>query len=295
MSRGSTSTPTTPPAPGPGAFFVVEGAGFATGRPNRVRVQALDRTERWLVVGSDRPIELMTAEFRSAGRCSRAGDTGPLEHVVAGLALAGLPGWILEAEHPDLPLLDGSASVWFDSARSLARSGARVRTEPVARDVETLRSERGGSLSGRVAGEFHLEVAWTRGPEGPEVWRGGLEEIAQVVAARTFIDLDVYLAIRAQGGLAGADVRSGRLLRGAAPLDEAAIAFARELGVDPEARVWTGGPPRMEAECAAHKALDLVGDILLWLGYLPCMDVVACDAGHALHHRFGARLRQDLT
>lgn len=295
MSPGSHATPRTPPAPRPGAFFVVEGAGFATGRPNRVRVSALDRRERWLVVGSDAAVDLATAEFRSAGRCSRTGDTGPLEHVVAGLALAGLPGWILEADHHDLPLLDGSASAWYASARSLAGEGATVRTEPVVRDVETLRSDRGGTISGKIARDFHLEVAWTRGPEGPEVWRGGLGELAQVVAARTFIDLDVYLAIRAQGGLSGTDIHSGRLLRGRSPLDEDAIAFAREVGADPDAPVWTGGPPRMEAECAAHKALDLVGDILLWLGYLPCMDVVACDAGHALHHRFGARLRQDLT
>ena len=295
MSPASQPTPRTPPAPRPGASFVVEGKGFATGRPNVVRVSALDRRERWLAVGDDAAVDLATSDFHSAGRCSRLGATGPLEHVVAGLALAGLPGWILEADHPDLPLLDGSAAVWYDAARSLVRSGDDVPTGPVGRDVETLRSDRGGSISGRAAGTFRLEVSWSRGPDGPEVWRGGLEDLAGVVGARTFIDLEVYLAFRAQGDLAGTDVHSGRLLRGGSPLDDGALAFARELGVDPEARVWTGGPPRMEAECAAHKALDLVGDILLWLGYLPCMDVVASDAGHALHHKFGARLRQDLT
>lgn len=274
---------------------MVEGAGFATGVANRVRVRALQGRERWLSVAGTAPVQLSGAEFRSSGRCSRCGEVGPLEHVAAGLALAGLDGWILEAEHPDLPLLDGSASPWFASASDLVQGSGRVPTGPAARDVETLRNERGGVLEGRLSGSFHLEVSWTRGPDGPEVWRGGLEDLHRIVGARTFIDLELYLAIRAQGGLAGTDVHSGRLLRGDASLDPAALAFANELGVDPASRVWTGGPPRMEAECAAHKALDLVGDILLWLGYLPCMDVVARDAGHALHHRFGARLRQDLT
>lgn len=283
----------TPPAPRPGAFFVVEGAGFATGRPNHLRVQALDQPRRWLRLEGRDAVDLSGGVFRSAGRCSRLEDAGPLEHIAAGLAIAGMPGWILDAAHPDFPLLDGSAKIWYEAARKIALPGDALRVLPAPRDVGPLRNDRGGSISATVADRFQLRVSWSRGPDGPEVWCGGLEDLADIVGARTFIDLEVYLSIRARGDLAGTDVHSGRLLRGAMAMDEASLAFARELGVDPMANVWTGGPPRMEGECAAHKALDLVGDILLWLGYLPCLDVVACDAGHALHHEFGARLRQD--
>lgn len=293
MIPESSATSTTPPAAGPGAFFVVEGKGFATGRDNRVRVRALDQPRRLLSVDGRNTEDLSDSVFRSSGRCSRLGDTGPLEHIAAGLAIAGLPGWILEADHSDLPLLDGSAKVWYEAAKAIARPGSSIRTERASRDVPTLRNDRGGHLSARIAERFRLHVSWTRGPDGPEVWQGGLEDLVEVVGARTFIDVGVYLSFRAKGDLSGTDVGSGRLLRGSALLDETSLAFARELGVDPESRVWTGGPARMDAECAAHKALDLVGDILLWLGYLPCLDVVACDAGHALHHEFGARLRQD--
>jgi UDP-3-O-[3-hydroxymyristoyl] N-acetylglucosamine deacetylase len=293
MSSESSVTSTTPPAPGPGAFFVVEGVGFATGRANRVRVHALDHPRRSLKLDGGDPVDLSRSTFHSSGRCSRLGDTGPLEHIAAGLAIAGVQGWVLEAEHSDLPLLDGSAKVWYEAAKGIAKPGAAILSRPVSREVETLRNDRGGSIVGTVADRFRLRVVWSRGPEGPETWTGGIEDLAGIVGARTFIDLHLYLSIRARGDLKGTDVHSGRLLKGETPLDDACLDFARELGVDPRSRVWTGGPERMAGECAAHKALDLVGDILLWLGYLPCLDVVACDAGHALHHEFGARLRQD--
>jgi UDP-3-O-acyl-N-acetylglucosamine deacetylase len=67
--------------------------------------------------------------------------------------------------------------------------------------------------------------------------------------------------------------------------------MAKERGVDPEAVVWSGGLERMENECAAHKALDLIGDIGVWIGYLPSLSIRARDTGHELHHLLGRALR----
>jgi len=285
----------TPPTSGSGAFFVVEGPGFATGAANRVQVEVLSGDERWLSVGSGPARRLQDMEFASAGRCSRGDGAGPLEHLSAGFGIAGLRGWHVRADHPDLPLLDGSARTWYDAARPHGSGRCEVRN-PEWSDLpaEPLRNERGGWLAARPSERFHLDVSWSAGPEGPERWVGNRDALTEIVGARTFIDLDVYLAFRAQGQIAGADARSGRLLRGRTDLGPEAEALARDLGVDPRSPVWTGGPARMPDECAAHKALDLVGDILLWLGYLPCLEVIAHDAGHALHHRLGARLRAGL-
>lgn len=286
----------TPPTRGSGAFFVVDGPGFATGLANRVHVEVLAGEERWLSVGSGAPHRLDDLEFASAGRCSRGDGAGPLEHLSAGFGIAGLRGWHVRADHPDLPLLDGSAKSWYDAARPHGSGRCPVREAgTLVLPGEPLRNERGGWIEVRPSERFHLDATWSAGAEGPERWTGDRDALTEIVAARTFIDLDVYLAFRAQGQIAGADADSGRLLRGRSDLGHEAAALARELGVDPRSPVWTGGPARMPDECAAHKALDLVGDILLWLGYLPCLEVTAHDAGHALHHRLGAQLRAGLA
>lgn len=281
----------TPPAARPGAFFMVEGKGFATGRFNRVRVDALDLPERWLSIGTRRSRPLDELEFLANGRCSRAGDVGPLEHVAAGLGIAGLEGWHLRAEHFDLPLLDGSALAWFEGARRVG-TGRIPRRSWSDRAVDiSLVGER-GSLTARSAESFRLEVVWTEGPEGAEQWNGGIDDLRKLVGARTFIDVDTFIESRRHGELGGADVASGRLLRGLRPVDESALELASSIGVDPTRQVWTGGNERVASECAAHKALDLVGDLLLWLGHLPDLHIVARDAGHTLHHRLGSQLRR---
>lgn len=282
----------TPPAARPGAFFMVEGNGFATGRYNRVRIDALDVPERWLTVGMRRPCRLDAVEFHGTGRCSSTGDTGPMEHVAAGLGIAGLEGWHMRAEHFDLPLLDGSALAWYEGARRVGGGRLQSRSWEGVDVEESLEGERRGTLMARSSDRFHLDVRWTDGPEGEERWEGGIGDLPHLVGARTFIDIDTFIESRRHGELGGASVDSGRLLKGSRPVDETALELASQIGADPHRLVWTGGEERVRCECAAHKALDLVGDILLWLGYLPSLHIEACDAGHTLHHRLGARLRR---
>ncbi len=291
MTSGPSGSIPTPPAPRPGAFFVVEGKGFATARPNRVAVEFRPGSGRTLRIGEGREIPLDGQDLSAEGRCSRAGGVGPLEHMVAGLAIAGWEGWMAHAEHPDLPLLDGSAEPWFLGARSGGGMGIVPVREIQLPDGAWCAADRRGRIEVRSSGRFRLEVRWKRGPLGPERWSGGAEDLEHIVPARTFIEVGAFLDARSAGLLTGVDLHSGRLLASPDHLDSQALALAEEIGVAPERKVWTGGAERMADECAAHKALDLVGDILLWLGYLPRLDVIAIDAGHVLHHRLGKALR----
>jgi len=65
----------------------------------------------------------------------------------------------------------------------------------------------------------------------------------------------------------------------------------RREGLSLDGPVWSGGRERMPMECAAHKALDLVGDIGCAIGYLPALRITARDAGHALHAMLCRALR----
>lgn len=229
----------------------------------------------------------------AGGRCTSSAGVGPLEHLSAAALASGVSGWILEVEHGDLPIFDGSAAIWIEA---FAHEGFPRRpdsTESIGLSCGHWVSERGGVLEAEPSDRFRVRVEWTRGPHGTEVWEGGAQELAGILGARTFVTAKEYSAACQAGMLKGTGPSSGRLLRGDA-VPESALALARELGVDPVERVWTGGPERVPDECAAHKAIDLAGDIGVWIGYLPPLSVFARDAGHELHHLLGRALRDAL-
>jgi len=287
------SDPTdSPPKPSPsGAAFSLAGPGFHTGRWNRVRLfPGEDASGRFRSGGGSLPIWGMASNPVAEGRSTRSHGVGPLEHLSVAALVAGIGGWTLEADHPDLPLFDGSALPW---AWLFARGGfpAPPRTEASLDVSGCWNSPRGGLLEVEPSRRFELQVEWTHGPFGPERWSGGVSDLEGVLPARTFVDGDEWLAARDAGWLQGTGPANGRLLRGRDP-SLRAMDLADGLGADRDALVWSGGPERMANECAAHKALDLVGDIGVWIGYLPALSIRARDAGHDLHHRLGRVLRE---
>jgi UDP-3-O-[3-hydroxymyristoyl] N-acetylglucosamine deacetylase len=212
-----------------------------------------------------------------------------LEHLSAAAAILGVPGWVLEAQHADLPLFDGSARVWAKWMEKLVRETLachHLELSPVS-----WRGRHRGHLEAQAASEFHLEVEWSAGPFGPERWEGGFSDLPGILGARTFIEAGDWWMARRRGLLHGIDPGSGRLLAGPIALPEIALEELRREGIEPRGRVWTGGDERIPDECAAHKALDLVGDIACAIGYLPALRIVARDAGHTLHAKLGQALR----
>ncbi len=276
--------------PPSGAAFSLAGRGFHTGRWNRLRLRRHDGEAGWFrCEGKTSEIGGPGSSPDALGRSTRCGGVGPLEHLSAAALVHARGGWVLEADHSDLPLFDGSAGIWglaFARLGGLNRSLSGPDLEVSGRWV----SERRGVLEVERSDSFRLDVEWSRGPQGLEIWRGGREALPGLLEARTFVEADEWLAARASGWLRGTDASSGRLLRGREPSPQA-LELARSLGVDPAEPVWSGGAPRENEECAAHKALDLVGDIGVWIGYLPALSIRARDAGHDLHHQLGRALR----
>lgn len=229
------------------------------------------------------------ADPETSHRCTLVSGIGPMEHLSAAAAILGVRGWLLEAEHGDLPLFDGSAAPWAELLEPLPR-------EPVQAGFLDLPSaswegEHRGRVEANSASEFQLVVEWSAGPYGPERWEGSVADLHRILSARTFIDADEWWEARRNGHLGCVDPGSGRLFAGRAVLPERALEMLGRDGVQPVGQVWTGGEERVPMECAAHKALDLVGDIACAIGYLPALRIVARDAGHTLHAKLSRALR----
>lgn len=229
-------------------------------------------------------------------RCTTLGAVGPLEHFLAAVCTLGVEGWILEAEHGDLPLFDGSALVWKEAILSTGVSG-KPRLLEGAWKPNTCSDARGW-IRFEPSDHLELEVTWTRGMDGSETWCGGETDLDSILAARTFVHSHEFVQARAAGLLLGVSPESGRLFRGKFDT-QAERQLAQQLGVNPASPSWTGDAPRLVGECAAHKALDLIGDLQLVLGGIPCGKIVAHDAGHSLHLEacrvlFASSLQEDV-
>ena len=270
----------------------MEGIGFHAGVPNRLRISTGTPGRGVVRIGSRTHVVwgAQGGEALSEDRCTSVEGIGPLEHLSAAAVALGVRGWELEADHADLPLFDGSAVAWADALRGLC-SPARPDVRECGLQAGLWAGERRGLLRIEPSERFELLVEWTLGPSGPELWRGGSGDLVELLPARTFIDADQWWIARGRGLLRGAGSGNGRLLAGRGPNAPECIRMLEEEGLDTRGKVWTGGPERIPMECAAHKALDLVGDIGCAIGYLPAIRIHARDAGHALHAALCRALR----
>jgi UDP-3-O-[3-hydroxymyristoyl] N-acetylglucosamine deacetylase len=264
--------------------FSFSGRGFHGGAQNRLRLASSAPGAGVVQIGSRERIVWGSegGEARTDRRCTSVEGIGPLEHLSAAAIALGVRGWRLEADHPDLPLLDGSAKPWARAFLAVsAGSSPRVGKCSLPRNSWVGASR--GRLEIEPSDDFELEVEWTRGPDGPERWEGGAPDLVRILPARTFIEVGDWVLARQAGLLQGAGPRSGRLISPGGNLDRTLLEELHAQGMEPVGNAWTGGPERLPMECAAHKALDLVGDIGCAIGYLPSLRIHARDAGHALH------------
>lgn len=260
----------------------IDGMGMHSGVPAWLVAQRLPKgAGRWIVQGNQRS-QITPDQLTCRDRCTRWNGIGPLEHVSAGFLLAGIADWSLECNAKDLPLGDGSAKAFVGISQSPV---------PLCRvEAFAVRLERpdGGYLEASSAENLRICSGWGRRGEITESWCCDESSLPQCRNARTFIRCDDYCEVREAGLLAGCGREQGRLLGPAET--PGAVALATEMGIAPSTLDWSLEPARMASECAAHKVLDLVGDLGLWLGVLPCLEIKMENVGHAQFHELGRLL-----
>lgn len=269
---------------GKGFFlFEVEGPGMHRGKRVCVLGMGLDQgAGRWVAYQeSERGLEpeCLNADLR----CTRLDAFGPLEHFAAGLAIAGWEDWRLEVSQEDLPLLDGSGR--FAATIPVRKRGY---LELMSDGEISLHNDRGGWLKARAYQEF-LVTSKVSLPDGSlQEWVATEANLSMCLQARTFIGIDALVQALEAGLLQGCAPSQGQIL-GPAKTD-AGRRLALELGMNPDA-LRLNGMEWFPGECAAHKVLDLVGDLALWLGRLPRLEIEMENVGHKEFHALGRALR----
>jgi len=240
----------------------VEGAGVHSGSHCRVALHRVDGPVRFRRGRHDVPAVLSAViDTRRATTLGSSGErVAVVEHLLAALALRGFwSGVLVEASAEELPILDGSARVWYDLVGELPEPPPSPRPlEPAA--PLTLAS--GPARADLRLGSTGLcyGIRFDHPAIGEQHWCGGPEDYPELIDARTFGLLSEGADLRARGLASGANL-------------ENVIVFDEEGPLV---------PLRAENEPVRHKALDALGDLFL-LGRPLAARVTFWRGSHTLH------------
>ena len=198
-----------------------------------------------------------------------------VEHVLAALVGLGVDNALVELNHPEVPIMDGSASpfVYLIHEAGVKTLNAPRRFLKVVRPIALSSGDKRIALYPSDLFKVTYSISFDHPLLRHQARTLEISEesfIEQIASARTFGFLKEVEMLR-QNGLA---------LGGS--LDNAIV-----LGDTGALNVL-----RFEDEFVRHKILDVLGDLAL-VGYPLIGHVVAHRGGHALHTAFAARILEE--
>jgi UDP-3-O-[3-hydroxymyristoyl] N-acetylglucosamine deacetylase len=203
-----------------------------------------------------------------------------VEHLLAALSGMGVDNARIEIDGPEVPLLDGSASVWTANiaqvglvSQPVNNQGNLVVTEPIwvyqgdafvsALPAPETRFSYGIDFDlPAIGNQWH---SWSL---TAELGKASASFAAEIAPARTFGLLHQIEHLQKTG-----------LIKGGS-LDNALVCGSEG---------WLNPPLRFANEPVRHKILDLVGDLSL-LGTFPIAHFLAYKASHNLHIQLAQRI-----
>ena len=199
-----------------------------------------------------------------------------VEHLLAALTALGIDNVIVELNHPEVPIMDGSASpfVYLINEAGIKRLSTPRRYLKILRPITLTQGDK------RIAlyPSEHFKVTYSINFDHPLIRHQTrtmriTEEafVEEIAPARTFGFLKEVEMLR-QRGLA-----LGGSLDNAIVLGETSV---------------LNNTLRFEDEFVRHKILDAIGDLTL-VGYPVIGHLVAHRGGHALHTAFAARILEE--
>lgn len=195
-----------------------------------------------------------------------------VEHLLAALRSLGVDNAFIELNHPEVPIMDGSAAPWVYLIQD---AGIREQNVP-RRTIQVLRSIQVQHGDKRIAlyPSDRFKITYTISFDHPLLRHQqktlDLDEqvfIDEIAPARTFGFLKEVEMLRQRGMALGGSLENAIVLG--------------ETGVL--------NPLRFDDEFVRHKMLDVIGDLAL-VGYGLRGHLVVHCGGHALHTALAAEL-----
>lgn len=261
-----------------------EGRGLHSGAGSSVTLSPLPDGEgiRFLVGG--RAFGIEESRVSDSRRCTSitfpdGSSLSTVEHMLSAIAGVGLDDVSIECPAVEVPILDGSAAPFAEKIleaglvpKNSLKSEFHI-TVPIC--VDDGSSVITAIPSDKTRITYIIDYPGTGiGTEMVDVPLDREIFLSRIAPARTFALLSEVEALRSAGLAMGGSLEN-----------------ALVIGEDGPAG---GASYRVDAECAAHKALDLIGDLIL-LGELPVASYICVKGGHRLHRKLTDRIRGMLS
>src|SRR5215216_14898 len=212
----------------------------------------------------------------ATGLSHKDGSVETVEHLLAALVSLGVDNVIVELNHPEVPIMDGSAAPFI---YLIQEAGVKRLTEPrrflkVVRPIALSRGDK------RIAlyPSDHFKVTYSISFDHPLLRH---QSRTMRITDETFVE-DIAPA-RTFGFLKEVEMLRQRGLALGGSLDNAIV--LGETGV-------LNNALRFEDEFVRHKILDVIGDLSL-VGHPVVGHLVAHRGGHALHTAFAAKILEE--
>ena len=200
-----------------------------------------------------------------------------VEHLLAALTALGIDNAVVELNHPEVPIMDGSAAPFVHMI--LNEAGVKKLTTPkrylkVLRPISLAQGEKRISLYPSE----QLKVTYSISFDHPLLRH---QSRTMKISEETFVD--EIAPARTFGFLKEVEMLRQRGLALGGSLDNAIV--LGETGV-------LNNALRFDDEFVRHKILDAIGDLTL-VGYPVIGHLVAHRGGHALHTAFAAKILEE--
>lgn len=244
----------------------VTGIGLHSGEPCTVSVSALpSQSGIHLAVGDNDPVPLRSISSVKVPLRTRilvgTETVDTVEHMMAALAISGLDDVVIGIAGPEVPAMDGSAAPWLEFFNNLSFKQSTGIAGCVLEVTERATYAFGDSEYTLTPGDtlVSVEIDYKGTPIGFQKAVFGEREFPIMARARTFcLETDLDHMRRANLALGGS-LKNAVVMGAEGPLNPEGLRFHNEF--------------------AAHKALDLVGDLFL-AGAPLCGQVSARRPGH---------------
>lgn len=199
-----------------------------------------------------------------------------VEHILSALAGLGITAADIQIEGPELPIDDGSASLFTNAIADAGLTEIEPPAAPPSPEAFLVGDPQAAHIRVTPAQQLTLTFRLDYGPTSPigpqsASWDGSPDAYARDIApARTYCLKHEADAMHAAG-----------LFKSFSPADL--------LVIGPTGPIENA--LRFDNEPARHKLLDLIGDLALAGIPLPPIRVEAFGSGHALNHAVARRLR----
>ena len=265
------------------------GVGLHSGLPVHLTIRPADIDEGICFIRTDKPdappiparADLVTDTVMSSNLTIGDIKIGTVEHLLSALAGLGIDNAIIEVDASEIPIMDGSASVYTQKLLEVDIV-EQSATKTFLKILKPVRVEQGDKWAELLPFDgfrmtFDIEFNHPAISKDTQHFSFDLSTknfIEHIAKARTFGFMSDIEALKANG------LAQGGSLDNAIVLDEQ--------------KIMNDEPLRYKDEFVRHKVLDAIGDLYL-IGYPIIGEFRAFKSGHALNNDLVRTIQADLS